>query len=124
MYSRLLDFDFGGCLTQRRLDLSVFSLNPDLWVTENRRRLVYASSVFDVDSGMLSNKLNRKKSLPYTYESCKRLYLLRYSFRGGLDMRISNSDVSPVLIFNNNTRYGQLYKSLLLINQVKVVKDR
>jgi hypothetical protein len=63
--------------------------------------------VFDAASGMLADKLNWKKSLPYTFESRKKLYLSRYRFGDGFDMRVSElSDVNPVLIFNNNLMYN------------------
>ena len=62
-----------------------------------------SSLVFDAVSGMLSDKLNWKKLLPYIFESRKKLYFSRYRFGGGFEMRVSKlSDVNPVLIFNNN----------------------
>lgn len=115
MYSRSLDFDFGGCWTQGRLDLSLFSLNPNLWVTENCLRLVFAFWVLDRDSGMLSDKLSWKKSLPYTCESRKKLYSSGYRFRGGLDMKFYGiSDVSPVLIFGKNKQYNNHTKFIFM----------
>lgn len=113
VYSRFLDFNLRGCLTQGRLDLLLSSLNLNLWVTDDDFRLFTSSLVFNVDSGILSEKLNWQKSLPCTYESRKKLYPLGYRFKGGLDMRFYRIlDVSPGLIFKNNLTYNVYFKPI------------
>ena len=102
-------------MTQGRSDLSISFLNPVFWVAEGLR-LFISSLVFDAVSGMLADKLNWKKSLPYTFESRKKLYLSGYRFEGGFDMRVSKlSDVNPVLIFNNNLMYNAHSKPIFII---------
>jgi retron-type reverse transcriptase len=67
---------------------------------------------------MLADKLNWKKSLPYTFESRKKLYLSRYRFGDGFDMRVSElSDVNPVLIFNNNLMYNAHSKPIFITHR-------
>lgn len=83
-------------------------------MTEDDFRLFLSSLVFNADIGILSDKLDWKKSLPYTCESRKKLYSSEYRFVGGLDKRFTRiSDVSLVLIFNNNLTYNGHSKPIL-----------
>lgn len=119
VYSRFLDFNFGGCSTQGRLDLLLLSLSSNLWGKDSLGLLI-SSWVCNVDIGMLSNEVNWKKPLPFVCESRKGLYLSRYRPGGELDMKFSGiSDVSPVLIFNfnNSLKYNNYTKHLLSTNR-------
>ena len=119
VYSRFLDFNFGGDSTQGRSDLLLLSLSPNLWGKDSLGLLIL-SWVCNVDIGMVSNEVSWKKPLPFVCESCKGLYLSRYRLGGGLDMKFSRiSDVSPVLIFNlnNSFKYNNYTKRLLFTNR-------
>ena len=106
VYSRFLNFNCGGCLTQRYLNLSIFFVILNLWVIKSLRLLILSLS-FDTINGMLSNKLSWKKSLPYSFELWKKVYLLWYYFKGGFDIRVPYKFLymNPALVFNNTLSY-------------------